>query len=74
MNLPPNRKTGKIENPATDPGSYKFTMRTKRKRNERKTNKRFTRTIRKTHDTRNECMLHETNARYTNERIIGAYM
>ena len=36
---------------------YKFTIRTKRKRNERKTNKCFTRTIRKTHD---------PNARYTN--------
>ena len=26
----------------TDPGSYKFTLRTKRKRNELKTNERFT--------------------------------
>ena len=25
-----------------------------------------------THDTRNERTIHETNARYTNERIIGA--
>ena len=26
------------------------------------------------HDTRNERTIHETNARYTNEPIIGAYM
>jgi hypothetical protein len=50
----------------------------KRKRNERKTNERFTRTTRKTHDTRNECTIHErtnqiygkrkrTNARYTKD-------
>ena len=31
----------------------------KRKRNERKMNERFTRTIRKMHDTRNERMIHE---------------
>ena len=31
----------------------------KRKRNERKTNERFTRMIRKTHDTRNERTIHE---------------
>ena len=37
-------------------------------RNERKMKERFTRTIRKTHDTRNERTIHETNARYTNER------
>jgi hypothetical protein len=30
-------------------------------------NANFTRTIRKTHDTRNECTIHETNSRYTNE-------
>jgi hypothetical protein len=39
-----------------------------RKRNEQKTNERFTQTIRKTHDTRNKRTIHETNARYTNER------
>ena len=39
-----------------------------RKRNERKTNEHFTQTIRKTHDTRNKRTIHETNARYTNER------
>ena len=36
--------------------------------NERKMKERFTRTIRKTHDTRNERTIHETNARYTNKR------
>ena len=38
----------------TDPGSYKFTIRTKCKRtkNANETNERFTRTIRKMHDTR----------------------
>jgi hypothetical protein len=40
----------------------------KRKWNERKTNERFTRMIRKTHDTWNERTIHETNARYTNEQ------
>ena len=78
----------------TDPGSYKFTIRTKRKRTKsaNETNERFTRTIRKTHDirtnemhrtnytenanerthdTRSERTIHVTNARYTNERIIG---
>ena len=74
---------------STDPGLYKFTLCTKCKRtkNANETNERFTRTIRKTHDTRNERTIHErtnemkrmnarymkrTNARYTNERIIGA--
>jgi hypothetical protein len=33
--------------------------------NERKTNERFTRTIQKTHDTRNERTIHDANARYT---------
>jgi len=55
-------------------------------KNANETNERFTRTIGKTHDTRNERtirktqtnkrtiheIIHETNARYTNERIIGA--
>ena len=36
-----------------------------RKRNERKTNERFTQTIRKTHDTRNNRTIHEANGRYT---------
>ena len=36
--------------------------------NERKMKERFTRTIRKTQDTRNERRIHETNARYTNKR------
>ena len=45
----------------TDPGSYKFTIRTKRKgpKNANETNERFTRTIRKTHGIRNERTIHE---------------
>ena len=45
----------------TDPGSYKFTIRTKRKRTKNK------RTIRKTHDTGNERTIRKTQ---TNERTI----
>jgi hypothetical protein len=54
----------------TDPGSYKFTIRTKRKwtKNANETNERFTRTIRKMHDTRNECSIHERTK--WNERTI----
>ena len=39
--------------------SIKYAPNANRKRNERKTNERFTRTIRKTHDTRNERTIHE---------------
>ena len=55
----------------TDPGSYNtYQTQTneKRKPNERETNERFTWTIRKTHDTRSERTINETNAWYTNER------
>jgi hypothetical protein len=67
----------------TDPGSYKFTIRTKHKRtkNERTLHTNDTKNARytkRTHDTRCERTIHETNARYRNERtkwnerIIGA--
>jgi len=50
-------------------GSLKaIRMDTERKRNERKTNEHFTRTIRKTHDTRNERTIHERTK--WNERTI----
>jgi predicted amidophosphoribosyltransferase len=50
----------------TDPGSYKFTIHIKRKRNERKTQTKRTKNERTLHtnDTRNERTIHE--------RIIGA--
>ena len=64
MNLPLSRKTGKIENPATDPGSYKFTTRTKRKRTENanETNEKRTNA---SHERYEKRTIHETNARYT---------
>jgi len=37
-------------------------------------NERFTQTIRKTHDTRNERTIHETNARYTKRTIWKTQM
>jgi len=57
----------------TDPGSHKFTIRTKRKRtenanetNEKRTNDtKNARYTKRTHDTRNERTIHLTNARYT---------
>ena len=60
-------------NMCTDPGSYKFTIRTKRKRtenanetNEKRTNDtKNARYTKRTHDTRNERTIHVTNARYT---------
>jgi hypothetical protein len=60
----------------TDPGSYKFTIRTKgqtnekRKQNERKTIERFTRTIRNERYTKRTNQLHERtiHANETNEK------
>ena len=58
----------------TDPGSYKFTIRMKRKRTK---NARYTK---RTHDTRNERTIHETNARYmkqmheTNKRYVNIFL
>ena len=46
----------------TDPGSYKFTIRTKRKRTKNK------RTIRKTHDTGNERTIRKTQTNESLER------
>ena len=53
----------------TDPGSYKFTIRTKHTKRTNYTENANERM----HDTRNEQTIYETIARYTNERIIGAY-
>jgi hypothetical protein len=39
--------------------TYQTQTNEKRKRNERKTNERFTRVMRKTHDTRNERTIHD---------------
>ena len=68
----------------TDPGSYKFTIRTKCKRTENanKTNEKRTNASHERHEkctinetnTRYVRKIHKTNARYTNERIIGVYL
>ena len=51
----------------TDPGSYKFTIRTKRKwtKNANETNEKWTSA---SHERYEKRTIHETNARYTNER------
>ena len=63
-----------------DPGSYKFAIRTKRKRTENANEANEKRTN-ASHEPYEKRTMHETNARYTkrmhetrNERIIGAYM
>ena len=57
----------------TDPGSYKFAIRTKRKRtkNANETNEKRTNA---SHERYEKRTIHETNARYTNERTKCYYL